>query len=338
MRPDIDPNLPPLERLRRRRLVGRVSLSLGVLLLVGGAGSEGIFGAFTKTSTNSGNAVASAADYVGPTASAAELGKAEGGTAGYVRSGGTYHVYAQITDFGNPASGVASAIASSSGTSAALAAGSFAFSGDSYNWRSALQTVPSASEGTYSFQVDATDAAGNADTSTGFSFVIDNTAPSATDIQATNFGTIVGRPEINDRVVFTYSEPIEPATILAGWTGAQTNVVVRINNNAAATGGNDQVLIFNSGNTSQLPLGSVNLGRTDYVGANRTFGASSTTSKMTMSGNAVTVVLGTQSGSGTTAAGSGTMTWTPSSTPTDRADNNTSTTSRTETGSFDREF
>jgi hypothetical protein len=114
--------------------------------------------------------------------------------------------------------------------------------------------------------------------------------------------------------------------------------VVRINNNAVATGGNDQVLIFNSTNTTQLPLGSINLGRTDYVTANLTFGATGTTSKMTMSGNAITVTLGTQSAAGTTAATTGTMTWTPSATAYDRAANPCSTTVDTESGTVDRDF
>jgi hypothetical protein len=338
MRPDIDDNLPPLERIRRRRLVGRASLALGVLLLLGAASTEGIFGAFSKTTTNTGNNVAAAADYVGPTAVRSVLGKSQGGTSGYVRNGGTYHVYAEMTDSGNPASGVATATVVSGASSAALAAGSFSFDGLTYNWRTALQTLPTAAEGTYSYQVDSTDAAANAKTTTGFSFIIDNTAPSASDIQTTNLGSIVGRPEINDRITYTYSEPIDPISVLAGWTGAQTNIVVRINNNAAATGGNDQVLIFNSANTTQLPLGSVNLGRTDYVTANITFGVTGTTSKMTMSGNAITVILGTQSAAGTTAAANGTMTWTPSATAYDRAANPAATTVNTESGTADREF
>jgi hypothetical protein len=338
MRPDIDDNLPPLERLRRRKLVGRASLLLGVLLLVGAASSQGIFGAFTKTTTNSGNSVGSAADYIGPTATRSVVGKAEGGIAGYVRNGGNYNVYAQITDTGNPASGVASANAVSGASSAALAAGSFTFDGLAYNWRTAVQTLPVSPEGTYTYQVDSTDAAANTATTTGFSFVIDNTAPAPSDIQTTNLGAIAGRPDINDRITYTFTEPMDPISVLAGWTGAQTNVVVRINNNAAATGGNDQVLIFNSANTTQLPLGSINLGRTDYVTANLTFGATSTTSKMTMSGNAITVTLGTQSAAGTTAATTGSMIWTPSATAYDRAANPSATTADTESGTLDRDF
>jgi hypothetical protein len=97
--------------------------------------------------------------------------------------------------------------------------------------------------------------------------------------------------------------------------------VVRFNNNAAATGGNDQLLVYDSTNASVLPLTSatgVNLGTTGYVGANRTFGLTGTASSISRSGNSITVTLGTQSGAGTTSA-AGSMVWNPSATATDRA-------------------
>jgi hypothetical protein len=67
--------------------------------------------------------------------------------------------------------------------------------------------------------------------------------------------------------------------------------VVRVNDGGLS---NDTATIFNSANTAQLPLGSVNLGRTDYTLANITFGATGTASTMTMSGNAITIKLGTR--------------------------------------------
>ena len=53
-------------------------------------------------------------------------------------------------------------------------------------------------------------------------------------------------------MTFTFSEQIDPESILSGWTGASTNVVVRINDTAT-----DTVLIYNSANTTQLPLGTM---------------------------------------------------------------------------------
>ncbi len=59
---------------------------------------------------------------------------------------------------------------------------------------------------------------------------------------------------------------------------------------------------------------------------------------MAVSGNGFVVVLGTQSGNGTTAAANGTMSWAPSAVAYDRAGNAAATTPRTELGAADREF
>jgi hypothetical protein len=114
--------------------------------------------------------------------------------------------------------------------------------------------------------------------------------------------------------------------------------VVRIDNNSSAAGGDDRLQVYDAANTSLLPLGSVDLGRTDYVTANRTFGASGTPSTVALSGAVVTVTLGTQSGAGTTAASTGTMSWSPVSELVDRAGNLVSTATRTESGTADKDF
>ena len=75
-------------------------------------------------------------------------------------------------------------------------------------------------------------------------------------------------------MTLTFSEVIDPESVLAGWTGAATNVVVRITN----AGGGDVVTIRNAANTAQLPLGSVDLTGTQYVTADRDFGATGTAS------------------------------------------------------------
>ena len=287
-------------------------------------------------------------DFVAPSASRSVIAKVSGGTPGFIRQGVSYHVYAQVTDTGSPASGISTVTANTSAfdtgaTAAALAAGSYTVGGQSYNYRTGTLTAnASISPGTHNYSLTLADAGGNSRTQTGFSVTVDNTAPTAADVQTANGASIAGRPEQNDTVTFTYSEPVDPNSILAGWTGAQTDVVVRINNNIAASGGNDQLIVANSANTALLPItGStphLNLGRIDYVGVNRTFGLTGTKSRMTMSGNSITIILGTQSGAGTTAVANGTMTWTPSTTPTDPAGNSVSSAARTETGTADREF
>jgi hypothetical protein len=140
-------------------------------------------------------------------------------------------------------------------------------------------------------------------------------------------------------VTFTYNEPIERLSILAGWTSGTANVVVRMNNGTTPTP--DVLQVYNSANTLQLAVTNIaglNLGRSDYINGNRTFGATGTPSTMVRSGNSITITLGTASGGATTAAASGTMAWTPSAGATDRAGNPGSTTAVNETGTADREF
>jgi hypothetical protein len=299
---------------------------------------ESVWGNFTGKAPNSGNSITAAADFRAPTASATTLAKTGGGTVGQIKKGGTYYVYANVSDTGNPASGVAAVTANvssitSGSTAVALSAGSFTAGGVGYGYRSASLTAgTSLAAGSYTYSLTATDAAGNSKTQSGYGVVVDNTAPAGTDVQTTNGGTN-GLAQAGDTISFSFSKAIDPNSILSGWSGASTNVVVRLNN---AT--NDTVTIFNSTNTTQLPLGSINLGRADYTSANITFGATGTASTMVMSGNIVTVTLGTQSAAATTAAATGTMTWTPSASATDPAGNATSTTAVTESGTADKEF
>jgi hypothetical protein len=246
-----------------------------------------------------------------------------------------------VSDTGNPASGISSVTAnvstidSAGATNVALAFGSFSVGGVTYNYRSGSRTVKNPlAGGAYTYSLTCTDNASNTGTQSGFPVTVDNTPPSGSDVQTANGGSTVGLPEQGDTVTFTYSEPIDPDSILSGWTGASTSVVVRINN----VGGGDTLQVWNAANSAQLPLGQINLGRTDYVNANRTYGASGTASAMVQSGATITITLGTASGAGTTAAGTGTMTWTPSTSAYDRAGNACSAANASESGAADKEF
>lgn len=312
------------------------------LLTAATTARQSVWGNFSSAGADAGNSITAATDFRAPTASASVIGKTAGGLTGSIKKAGTYYVYANVSDTGNPASGIATVTTNvnsitSGSTAVALVAGSYTAGGTSYNYRSASLTAGSSlAAGSYSYSLTLTDAAGNSATQSGFSVTVDNTAPSGTDVQIVNGGATSGLAEAGDKVTFTFSKAIDPNSILAGWSSGTTNVVVRLNNGSGS--GNDTVTIFNSTNTTQLPLGSVNLGRTDYTGANLTFGATGTASSMTMSGSTVTIVLGTQSAAATTAASTGTMTWTPSATATDAAGNAVSTTTVTESGAADKEF
>lgn len=297
-----------------------------------------VWASFTgKTATGS-STITAAPDFVAPSSSATVVAKSAGGVVGAIKKGGTFYVYANVTDSGNPASGVSSVSAEvgalTSSKNPALTAGTYTVGGVTYNRRSAqLTALGTLVAGPLNFALTMTDAAGNSRTESGLGVTGDNTAPSAADVQTANGGSTAGLAQQGDSITLTYGEPIDPNTILAGWSGAATSVVLRLNN---AT--NDTVTIYNSLNATLLPLGTVSLGRSDYTTTNRTFGASGTASTMTMFGNSVQIVLGTQSGAASTAASTGSMSWTPSATATDWAGNATSNTAKTETGSADREF
>jgi hypothetical protein len=320
-----------------------VATALVAFLLGSAAMSrQGVWGSFASTAASSGNTITAASDFRAPSASASAIGKTVGGLVGAIKKAGTYYVYANVGDTGNPASGVSTATANvssitSGSTAVALAAGSFIANGVTYNRRSASLTAGSSlAAGGYSYSLTLTDVAGNSATQSGFSVSVDNTAPVGSDVQTTNSGTVNGLAETGDNLTFTYSKAVDPNSILSGWSSGAANVVVRLNNGTGSN--NDTVTVFNSTNATQLPLGSINLGRADYTSASITFGATGTASSMTTSGNTVTIVLGTQSAAATTAAATGTMSWTPSASATDAAGNAVSTTAATESGAADKEF
>jgi hypothetical protein len=324
-------------RGRRSRLASRGALAVIFALACAGGIA---WAAYSGNATSSGNELVAAADWVAPTASAAVIGKTQGGVPGYIRQGGTYNVYANVSDSGGPPSGIATVSANVSTittaqTAAALSAGSFSIGAAAYSYRTANLTANAVlAAGSYSYSLASKDVAANSGTQSGYTVIVDNTAPTATDVQTVNkTGNIAGRPDIGDTLTLTFSEPIDAHSILANWTGAATAVVVRI-----ANGGNDTLTVYNATNTTQLPLGSVNLGRTDYVNAATTFGASGTTSTMVQSANAITLTLGTASAGPTTASTNGTMTWTPSASAYDRAGNAETTTARSEATPADRDF
>jgi len=308
---------------------------------------------FGSQTPNGGNRVTAASDFRPPVVTAAAVGKAVGGATGFVKQGGGYYVYANVAaDTGNPASGIAAVTADlrnlTTGAGAVtLVAGTYSAGGIAYGYRSAVQTAnPVLAEGAKAFTVTAADVASNADSANG-SASVDNTLPLATDVQTTNAGAS-GLAEQGDTLRLTFSEPIEPQSIQASWNGASTNVVVRLVDAALLGLGADAVQIYNAANSAPLPLGEIQLGRSDYIGVglsgNVRFGASGTPSTMAFTGNTLVVTLGTYGSivvvdpSRATAGGTGTMTWAPVATPYDRAQNQLSTAAATESGAADRDF
>jgi hypothetical protein len=149
-----------------------------------------------------------------------------------------------------------------------------------------------------------------------FATASDWVAPTATNIAAANkggAGTTPGKLGAGDTITFTFSEAIDPASILSGWSGAGTAVLVRFTNAGSA----DTLAIQDSAGGSTVKLGSVATGG-DYVSA----GASvSSTMVRSADGKSVTVTLGTPSSVRATAVTAKNMSWTLAAGPKDPAGN-----------------
>ena len=313
----------------------RVLVALVALGLVAGV-TGGTYAAFSSTTSNGSNTFGVKADYEAPTVVRSEIARTTATAGGRIRANVAYYVYAQITDGGNPASGVNAAtanvcnITTATCASVALVSGSYTVSGLTYNYRSGPKTSNvGLTAGSKTYTVTTADVAGNAGGAVSFSVVVDGTAPGGSNVQTANAsGGTAGRAEANDTIMITFSEAMDPASILAGWAGASTTRTVAFTN--AGCGANDRVTITGTN------LGMICLGGGGYVAANRTF----TSSSMVLSpgGTTVTITLGTPSAVIGTQVGSTTMTWTPSASALDVAGNACSATVVTEGGGADVEF
>jgi hypothetical protein len=321
-----------------RRLF-RVTVPVVLAALVGlsvGTGAGMSLALQTAVMGVGGNTMSAAAkfDIVPPNIAGSAIAKSTGTgqyLSGSIKPRGSFYIYANVTDPGPAASGVAAVTADVStikagATAVALVAGSYTVTGASFNYRSAAQTADNKAAGSYSYSLRAVDNAGNVATAPA-SATVDATAPAGSDIQTTNGGT-AGRPDTGDTITYGYTEQIDPESILAGWTGASTSVIVRF------TLLGNTVTIWNAAYTTQLPLGSVALAAAYVTTATATFNAI-----MVQSGATVTVTLGSlTSGTVKTNTTAKAMVWTPSSTATDGADDACSTASKTESGTLDVDF
>ena len=183
-------------------------------------------------------------------------------------------------------------------------------------------------DGGYDLRAVTTDNAGNVTNSTTVSNrVVDNTAPTATDIQAANTsGGTAGKPENGDTLTFTFSEQIAPGTIVAGWNGTGTQpVTVTLTANTVAIAGATLV-----NGTISLPGGGYTNGQTVVF----------STSTVAQTGATLTVTLGgADKPQFTRTGGAGQMSWPVAAGLTDVAGNTLVTpVTKNETGGNDAEF
>jgi hypothetical protein len=316
---------------RRLRNVALV-VAFGVALGIGGGAT---YAAFSWTTANGANTLAAAPDWTGPTGTTV-IATAGSTTSGTINPSSAYFVYANVTDTGNPASGISTVTANvtniTTGQSAAAlttTGGPFTIDGVSYAYRSASLTANAGlTAGSKAYTIAMTDNAANVGSANGSVNVVILTAPAGVDIQTTNkAGGTIGKPEAGDVVAYTFSTAMAPASIMTGWTGASTSVDVTFGNNACGPG-NDSLFVTLVGTTTPVNLGSVCLGSNYANGNNKT-----STSTMVMSGNSVVITLGTVSNSIKTSTTAFAMQWTPVGTATDVLGNPCSTTPATESGS-----
>lgn len=318
----------------RRRVPVSAGVSSALLLVVAApagvtplldAGSVGA--SFVASTANGGNSWAAKPDFVAPTASASVVSKFPAGyLTGAVKPSGTYRVYAQVTDTGNPASGTASVVASAAIGSIGLSPASATVGGVSYNHES-VSLAAGPTPGGVPYDLISDDNAGNSRTQTGYSFTVEGTAPSASDVQGINkAGGLQGLPEVGDTLRLVTSEQIDPYSVLSGWTGGSTPVTVRMD----GTGPSTVITVRSSDNSVQLPWGQVTTpnkyttGVIDFTGS---------TMVQVVASNRINITLGTPSSAVTRVNVVATLQWTPVATPFDAAGNAMSTAVRNEAGS-----
>jgi hypothetical protein len=193
-------------------------------------------------------------------------------------------------------------------------------------------------EGVYDFRAVATDNALNPGYSATETRRVDNLVPTAVDVQTTNGGATQGKIETGDTITFTYSEEIDPGTILAGWNGTTPQAMFLAFTHA---GSGDRLTFYGPDPFPVLALGpspTVNLGA-DFVPS----GGSNFNGTLTRSGASFTITVGTfASGSAPNAAQAAArdMVWTPSAAAKDWVNKAVTVANRTETnaGAADRDF
>ena len=193
-----------------------------------------------------------------------------------------------------------------------------------------LNTTTLVSSSSYEIRLIGTDTLAKTTTSAPVTVTVDNVAPTGANVQGTNGGT-AGLLDAGDVLTVTFSEPMLPVSILAGWDGTATPVTVRINN----AGSFDTLDVYDAANTTKVNLTGASLELDeDYASTNATFDAT-----MQRVGGNVTVTFGAlTSGSRLPGVRKGRLVWTPSTAATDLAGSACSGAAVTEPGGNDQDF
>jgi hypothetical protein len=167
-------------------------------------------------------------------------------------------------------------------------------------------TAATLADGTYTARATQTDGSGNTGTSTASTFILDTARPTATSVSAANkggAGTTAGKLDSGDTITFTYSEAVDPTSVLSGWNGA--SIAVRVRFTAGLP--NDTFTVLDGSGGTTVKLGSVTTNG-DYVSLTTTITAS--TMVRSADGRSIVVTLGTPSNVSPLAVTAKNMSWT----------------------------
>jgi hypothetical protein len=297
------------------------ALVMFAALMAAVAAVQGSQAVFTASATNAGSSFATAADWDAPavTLTTPADGSATNDTTPTL-SGAAGNVTGDSTTV------TVKIYSGSSATGTALQTKTVTRSGAT--WTTTASTL---AVGTYTAQATQTDTAGNTGTSSANTFTVDTTKPAVSSVSAANkTGGTAGKIEAGDTATFSFSEAIDPASVLSGWDGTSTAVKLRFTNSTT-----DSFTVLDSNSLTNVHLGTVATNG-NYVTTTTTFSA---TMAMSADGKSAVVTLGTPSNVASTANTAKNMVWTFSTSIKDLAGNTitTSPSTWTETDS-DRDF
>jgi hypothetical protein len=262
---------------------------------------------FTATTGNSGNLITAASSWGPPTVGTRVAQKSLGGAANSIRPGGTFYVYANVTDTDTISSVTASVANIATVSSASMTAGSYTVAGTSYNYRSALLTAKSTlSTTSYTWSLTATNAGGYTSSAASSTVSVNATTFDAADFAWDDGGSTTGRFEPGETVRWVFERDGEPDSIVAGWDGSPMDVRFVLADKTPAGTTQDAVGLMSSTSSTLLPVGKVLLGASDFAASGAVIYFNGST--MTVSGNALIVTLGTWDAA---ASSKTVITWTP---------------------------
>ena len=165
--------------------------------------------------------------------------------------------------------------------------------------------VGNATPGTYNITVTVTDAGGGS-ASHSFSMTV---RPKVSSVALSNGTGTAGKIEKGDKIVITFSDPVNLGSICAAWTSgayAQNDFLVTVVDGLAA---NDSITLTSTTcGPSGMTLGSFGLSSTSFVASTATFGGNGNQTSMSFSGNVLTITLGKSSATPTVSSATATFT------------------------------